>query len=45
MPFWGKLFASFVGIAQIKLCANFEVSSFTGSGDIFEGMPDFLRVT
>jgi len=37
----GKLFARFVGIAYIKLYAEFEVASFTGFGDIFEGMPNF----
>ena len=33
------------GKAKTKLCAKFELSSFTGFGDIGEGMPNFLGVT
>ena len=29
----------------MKLCTNLKVSSFTGFGDILEGMPNFLGVT
>ena len=37
-PFLGKLFA------QKMLYAKYEVSSFTAFGNIFEDMPNFLRI-
>ena len=33
------------GRAKWKLCFKFEVSSFSGFGDMVEGMPNFLGVT
>ena len=32
-------------MAKAKLCANLELCSFTGFGDILEGMQNFLGVT
>ena len=39
-PFWGKILANFVGIAQLKLYTKFENLSFTR----FSGMPNFWAI-
>ena len=38
------LYFLLMGRAMTKLLTKFEVSSFTGFGDILEGMPNFLGV-
>jgi len=38
-----KLFAACMRSAQMKLDAIFEISSFTGFGDMFEGYAKFLK--
>ena len=39
------LFVHFREIAHMHPHAKFEVCSFTHFGDIFEGVPNFIRVT
>jgi len=39
------LFVHFGEIIDMHPCAKLEVSSFTGFGDMFEGVPNFIRVT
>jgi len=42
MPLSEILYFRLVGRAELKLCTNLELSSFTGFGYIVEGMPKIL---
>jgi len=39
------LFVHFGEIVDMHPCAKLQVSSFTGFGDMFDGVPNFIRVT
>jgi len=44
-PFYELLFVNFREIVYMHAYDKFQVCSFTRFGDMFEGVPNFIRVT